>query len=149
VRSSERRREFKPNDFSLHDGGCIHGCKLIESSQQTTNPRTAAWPVAKRQTTSGKQSWPSSARERKTRLRVARLSRRSRTKADHSSLPLFCVSTIQFAAGRMEPKGCERHRWVKPRGRKERERISQSAVADASRGDSQAGVAAGVSAADL
>jgi len=24
---------------------------------------------------------------------------------------------IQFAAGRMEPKGCQRHRWVKPRGR--------------------------------
>jgi len=34
-------------------------------------------------------------------------------------------------AGRMEPKGFERHRWVKPRGREERERISQSAVADA------------------
>jgi len=33
----------------------------------------------------------------------------------HRQLPLFSVLTIQFAAGRMEPKGCERHRWVKPR----------------------------------
>src|SRR4029077_6608451 len=28
----------------------------------------------------------------------------------------------------MEPHGCERHRWVKPRGRNERERISQSVL---------------------
>jgi hypothetical protein len=27
---------------------------------------------------------------------------------------------------RTEPQGCERHRWVKPRGRNERERVSQS-----------------------
>ena len=27
---------------------------------------------------------------------------------------------------RMEPQGCERHRWVKPRGRNERERVSQN-----------------------
>jgi hypothetical protein len=27
---------------------------------------------------------------------------------------------------RKEPQGCKRHRWVKPRGRKERERVSQS-----------------------
>jgi len=27
----------------------------------------------------------------------------------------------------MEAQGCARHRWVKPRGRKERERVSQSA----------------------
>ena len=26
----------------------------------------------------------------------------------------------------MELQGCKRHRWVKPRGRKERERVSQS-----------------------
>src|SRR5262245_11051426 len=39
---------------------------------------------------------------------------------------------VQFTAERMEPKGCERHRWVKLRGREERERISQSAVADES-----------------
>jgi hypothetical protein len=36
----------------------------------------------------------------------------------------------------MEPRGRERHRWVKPRGREKRERISQSAVADVSRGES-------------
>src|SRR3954463_1364199 len=30
----------------------------------------------------------------------------------------------------MEPKGCERHRWIKPRGRDEPERVSQSALAD-------------------
>ena len=47
------------------------------------------------------------------------------------SLVTFSALTIQFAAGRMEPRGRERHRWVKPRGREERERISQSAVADA------------------
>jgi hypothetical protein len=35
-----------------------------------------------------------------------------------------------FAKGRMKPQGCKRHRWVKPRGREERERVSQSAVAD-------------------
>ncbi len=29
---------------------------------------------------------------------------------------------------RMEPHGCERHRWVKPRGRNERERMSQSVL---------------------
>jgi hypothetical protein len=44
--------------------------------------------------------------------------------------PLAKAFGVQFAAGRMEPKGFERHRWVKPRGREERERISQSAVAD-------------------
>ena len=27
---------------------------------------------------------------------------------------------------RMEPQGCERHRWVKPRGRNKRERVSQN-----------------------
>jgi hypothetical protein len=26
----------------------------------------------------------------------------------------------------MEPQGCERHRWVEPRGRNERERVSQN-----------------------
>src|SRR5262249_47703037 len=30
----------------------------------------------------------------------------------------------------MKPQGCERHRWVKPRGREERERVSQSAETD-------------------
>jgi len=29
---------------------------------------------------------------------------------------------------RMEPQGCERHGWVEPRGRKERERVSQSVL---------------------
>jgi len=34
--------------------------------------------------------------------------------------------SVRWRTRRMEPQGCERHRWVKPRGRKERERVSQS-----------------------
>jgi hypothetical protein len=34
---------------------------------------------------------------------------------------------ISDSPRRMEPQGCERHGWVKPRGRKKRERVSQSA----------------------
>ena len=30
---------------------------------------------------------------------------------------------VRCSPSRMEPQGCERHRWVKPRGRNERERV--------------------------
>jgi hypothetical protein len=38
-----------------------------------------------------------------------------------------------MACSRMEPQGCERHRWVKLRGRNERERVSQSFRSSVSR----------------
>jgi hypothetical protein len=34
--------------------------------------------------------------------------------------------SVRWRTRRMEPQGCTRHRWVKPRGRNERERVSQS-----------------------
>src|SRR5438093_8616839 len=36
------------------------------------------------------------------------------------------AAKYQIACSRMKPQGCERHRWVKPRGRNERERVSRN-----------------------
>jgi hypothetical protein len=43
----------------------------------------------------------------------------------HSAFGIFKTSVISVASSprRMEPQGCERHRWVKPRGRNEWERV--------------------------
>jgi hypothetical protein len=42
------------------------------------------------------------------------------------SLSVLRSSFFVSTCSRMEPQGCERHRWVKPTGRNERERVSQN-----------------------
>jgi hypothetical protein len=59
-------------------------------------------------------------RERnKTRRRISRYAQIDLVFA--SSQRVKC----HMPRSRMEPQGCERHRWVKPRGRNERARVSQ------------------------
>ena len=74
--------------------------------------------------------------------RQARLSEsvlwRTRARKKQNSTPHFTLRSnrlvfassqrvkCQMPCSRMEPQGCERHRWVKLRGRNERERVSQS-----------------------
>ena len=47
-------------------------------------------------------------------------------RSNRFSLREFAAENIKMPCSRMEPQGCERHRWVKPRGRNKRERVSQS-----------------------
>jgi len=78
--------------------------------------------------------WRQSFEQRSHRYRENKLGReRNKTRrriSYHAQMDLVFASSqrvkCQMPCSRMEPQGCERHRWVKLRGRNERERVSQS-----------------------